>query len=394
MCIQRIALDKPLPKVYAEEMKKRIFFASADILDFELVVQDDLIREVAVTTHPGVDEAELAAKVNFLITTDVASQKILPPQVVWQRGGEREYEADVFEAMVERGMVFEAAEGQVALGETLIGLMDTFDARLRDIAVSRLGAQEYRYPTLIPTSVLEECGNFESFPQILMFVTRLHNDVDTYRAFAAELGARDGGVLPALAHCQNVDYCLPPTMCYHTYHQLRDRQFERDLVITSKGKSFRFESKYYRTLERLWDFTIREIVFLGSKDFVLDCRQTFMEAAFAFIEELDLVGHCEVASDPFFCSPDTAAKILNQRMLELKYELRLNIGAERTVAVGSFNFHDQFFGDRFNLRKDDGERAKTGCVGFGLERLVFAFMCQHGLDEKDWPPVSVGPETL
>jgi seryl-tRNA synthetase len=383
MNVERIALRTPLSRVYAEELEKRLFFASADIAGFELVIQDDFIREVEVTTI-GIDTSRLANKINFLVANDVATQKILPPKIVWHANGKCSYEADLFERLVERDLVAEVAEGQVCLGEPLIRLMDRLDARLKDIATSLLGAQEYRYPTLIPTHVLEECAYFNSFPHMLMFVTRLHNDIDTYRAFSAEYRARKSIGPFALEYCGNTDYCLPPTMCYHTYHQLRNRQVD-DRVVTSRGKSFRYESKYHHTLERLWDFTIREVVFLGNKDFVLECRQKFMQAAFALIEELGLVGHCEVASDPFFCSPDTAAKIFSQKMLELKYELRLNVQETHTIAVGSFNFHDHFFGENFNIKRDNGECISTGCVGFGLERLVFAFLCQRGLDEKNWP---------
>jgi seryl-tRNA synthetase len=386
MVTESIALRRPLAKAYAEEIEKRVFFASADIVGFRLVVQDDLISAVEVTTEPGVDMVKLADKINYLVSNDVASQKLLPPRIIWRSGGKPTYQPDIFERLVEQELAFEAGEGQVCVGEPVIRLMDRLDDQIKGIAASLLGAREYRYPTVIPVRVLQDCGYFDSFPHMLMFVTRLHNDVDTYRDFQTEFHATGQVESLILGHSADPKYCLPPTMCYHTYHQLRDRQFpeEHNQVITSRGKSFRYESKYHRSLERLWDFTIREIVFLGSRDYVLDCRQRFMDAAFALVEELGLAAHCEVASDPFFCSPDTAAKILNQKMLALKYELRMNVEQERTIAVASFNFHDQFFGERFKIARGE-DWIRTGCVGFGLERLAYAFLCQHGLDEAAWP---------
>jgi len=384
MTVSRISLQQPLSKTYAEELERRLFFVSADILDFELVVEADQIQAVNVTTSGAINETQLADKVNFIVANDVATQKLLPHKVIWQSEGRPDYQPNLFARLLEKDLAFQAAEGQVSLSEPLLQLMDGLDARLKQMAVSLLGAREYRYPTLIPTRVLQECGYLDSFPHMLMFTTRLHNDVDTYRAFTAEYQAQGGVGSFALSYCQNTDYCLPPTMCYHTYHQLRNRQLG-DQVVTSRGKSFRFESKYERSLERLWDFTIREIVFMGSRDYVLDCRQRFMQAAFAFMEELGIAGHCEVASDPFFCNLDTAAKIFSQKMLELKYELRLNVEPEHTIAVASFNFHDQFFGERFHIKGEDDDWIRMGCVGFGLERLMFAFLCQHGLDEQQWP---------
>jgi seryl-tRNA synthetase len=174
-------------------------------------------------------------------------------------------------------------------------------------------------------------------------------------------------------------------MCYHTYHQLSGKEVD-NRVITARGKSFRYESKYHRSLERLWDFTIREIVFLGTKDFVLDCRRRLMDATFALLEDLKLEVYCEVANDPFFCRPDTAVKIFSQRMMELKYELRMNTSAAGTISVGSFNYHEQFFAENFTLKSPgEDELIFTGCAGFGLERLVYAFLCQYGLDREHWP---------
>ncbi len=385
MLTEHLSIEKPLPTQFSPELAKRLFFVSDQIVDFNLVEQGGYIRGVEVTTSNPVDVAELAGKVNSL-ASDVALQRIIPSRQIWQSTATRNYQLDLFDQLVARGIAFEPGEGQVGFSEPFIGLMDCFDLQLKTLVMNSLNAKEYRYPTLIPTQALEKVGYFTSFPHLLMFVTRLHSDIDLYRSFMAEYQDRQAVDAYLLTYCQNTDYCLPPTMCYHTYHQYRNRTLapETDFVLTSKGKSFRFESKYYRTFERLWDFTIREIVFVGSRDFVLDCRQKFMDLAIEFITRLGLTGYCEVANDPFFINLDTAEKIWSQRLLELKYELRLNIAPDRSIAVGSFNFHDNFFGQGFNIKRGE-DWIRTGCVGFGLERLTYAFLCQYGLNAQAWP---------
>ena len=52
-----------------------------------------------------------------------------------------------------------------------------------------------------------------------------------------------------------------------------------------------------------------------------------------------------------------------------------------TMAVGSFNYHEDFFGDRFGIQTADGSRVHTGCIAFGLERFVHAVLLQLGVDE-------------
>jgi hypothetical protein len=93
-----------------------------------------------------------------------------------------------------------------------------------------------------------------------------------------------------------------------------------------------------------------------------------------------------VANDPFFCAADSGARSSSQRLLELKYELQLEVGPVDSIAVASFNFHERFFGESFGLSLPDGTPAFSACAGFGLERLAFALMCQHGTEIRDWPP--------
>ncbi len=382
-----IKIDPALAIGHKEELEKRIFFISADISGFELLTDEKQIQGIKLSLLSGADPQLIATNVNKVIQSEIAQQIALPPKVIWRSARHHQaYQEGLFDRLLEKEMVYEMGEGLVCFGDQLIRLMDTLDDVIKNMTVSQFAAQEYRYPTLIRTKALEKCGYFKSFPHMLMFVSRLHNDIDMYQEFQDNYRQKEGIGPYIFPLFKNADYCLPPTMCYHTYHQLQNTRYSenRNQVITSKGKSFRYESKYHRTLERLWDFTIREIVFLGSKDFVLECRQKYMKFTFDIIDKLGLEGHSEVASDPFFCNADSAAKIFNQKMQELKYELRLNVTGDRTIAAASFNFHDEFFGERFNIKRGETEWMRSGCVGFGIERLVYAFISQHGLDEKKW----------
>jgi seryl-tRNA synthetase len=103
------------------------------------------------------------------------------------------------------------------------------------------------------------------------------------------------------------------------------------------------------------------------------------------LERHGIGAYCEVATDPFFVGTGHAAKMTLQTLAESKYELRMPIGPDKSLAVGSFNFHDAFFGERFDIGYADDKPVRTGCVAFGLERLAYAFLCQHGLDPDQWP---------
>jgi len=381
----RVALRSPIGVAHRAEVERRLFFLSADIVGFELAEDEGRIHEIVFRTTRPAEAAALGDKLAHVIEKDIAGRLHVPSKVLWHQGERRAAHPGVYEDMLAGGLVFESGEGQVALGGPVVALMDHFDAAITRIVASRFGAAEFRYPTLIPTHVLEKVGYVTSFPHFLMFVTRLHGDSDVYRAVVADLAG--GGATDLLSRCDNVDYCLPPTMCFHTFHQLAGHRFaaEERRVVTARGKSFRFESRYARSLERLWDFTIREVVCLGDPAFVTKARADLMSDVFAYLEELGLSGYCEVGNDPFFTDADTPGRTTSQRMLELKYELRADVGDDRTVAIGSFNLHDQFFSNAMGIRRIDGDLVSTACAGFGLERLTYAFLCQFGLDPAGWP---------
>ncbi|WP_405602983.1 hypothetical protein OG741_29685 [Streptomyces sp. NBC_01410] len=379
----RIALEEPVAETSRGEFESRIYFVSGLIEKFSLTPVDGWIREVSISTARPIDEADITRKISLLVSRQITPLLSVPQKEIWRSKHQPHLVQNVFEDMLARGMVTEAGEGQMALSGDFLGLMAYLDGRIRDIVGEEFSGREYRYPTLIPFDVIKRTGYLSSFPQYLMFVTRLHSDLDTYAEFQQAFS--EGDADPAvLRNCGQVDYCLPPTMCFHTYHQLRGQAVPNG-VVTARGKSFRFESRYSRSLERLWDFTIREIVFVGSRDFVLGRREDFMNRVFALAEELELAGHSEPASDLFFRQDDTAEQIATQRLMELKYELRLPVAADRTISVGSFNFHERFFAESFDISHTDGVPAYTGCAGIGLERITYAFLCQHGLDPGQWP---------
>lgn len=381
-----VALATPVPASHSEQLAQRVYYVAPDIAAFRLVREGDTITGVELTTAAEADHAALARRLDDVSSTEVLPQRLSTPQVVWRSPHAPRPATGVFDAMAAAGVAHEMGDGAVATGPPFSTVLDALDARVRGIATRRFGAVEYRYPTLVSTAALRRGNYLTSFPQLLMSASRLCVDLDVYRRFVAELDAA-GDPGPLLTrYGTHAGYCLPPTMCFHTYHQFAGRTLAADrLVVTARGRSFRFESRYSRTLERLWDFTIRETVFLGDETTVADLRSGFVTAACALAEELGLAGRVESADDPFFAGRTVPRRVLAQRLGGLKYELRVPAEEGRTFSVASFNVHGTTFGGPYDIRLPDGDVAHTACVGFGLERFAFALFCQHGADIRDWP---------
>lgn len=382
---REVAFSHAIPLAFKEDFERQLFYVSDDIEDFSLVVSPGGIDGVRVQLgRPGADVSAVDARILSAAERCRSWRPRLKPEHVWSNEQERVLAGDTFAQLCSRGIAFQPAEGLVAVDASFALLADYMDATITALVKRVFGAAEYRYPTLIPSAVMKRGGYLHSFPHLLMFVMRLHCDFDVYRAVSQ---AAEGEQLTGLLRQYgDTELCLPPTMCYHTYAQFAGSALPKEgRVFTAKGKSFRFESKYERNLERLYDFTIREVVFVGTGPSVARQRQDLLHEVCRLVERWGLSGFCETASDPFFTEDDGKNSSMAQRLMALKYELRLDVGNGRTIAVASFNRHNDFLGKAYDIRLSDGSTADTACAGVGLERLAFAFLCQHGLDEANWP---------
>jgi len=284
-----------------------------------------------------------------------------------------------------RGQVHQLDRGQYALGPLVTGLMDYFDRRFCGI-FEEFQASERRFPSMIPTRTLQRCDYFSSFPHSINFIHHLHEDVDRIDAFAKRTKA-DGFAAPQADELACCEHVMSPAGCFHWYSQLADQQLGQDGadVATAVGKCFRYEAGNLKGLERLWDFTMRECIFVGPSDKVLARRETSIERLTAFLDELGFNYTIELATDPFFIS-DYKSKSMFQSAFKLKYEIQLTLPyTDGSVAAGSFNYHQSFFGQSFNITLPDGSPAHTGCTAMGLERWAMAFCCQFGVHPKNWP---------
>ena len=55
------------------------------------------------------------------------------------------------------------------------------------------------------------------------------------------------------------------------------------------------------------------------------------------------------------------------------------------TAITSGNVHGDHFGADFSISLPDGSVAQSACVGFGMERIVFALARHHGYALDGWP---------
>ncbi|MGE0442814.1 MAG: hypothetical protein AB7S39_20215 [Gemmatimonadales bacterium] len=275
--------------------------------------------------------------------------------------------------------------GQVALQGPSLGLFRFFDRVFRDFG-EPWSPVHVNTPTLIPATALAKCDYFRSFPQYVTFAAHLKEEFSHISDFRARHQKRESLDEKALADMDTPDACLSPAVCYHIYHMHAGEKIGGPgAAFSVVGKCFRFETTNMRDLRRLWDFTMRELVFVGTRQWVLDEREKAIQRFIPLLDRFGIGAEIRTASDPFFIAPDAAAKTYFQLSSETKYEIAMEIGPDDFMAVGSFNYHTDFFGKAFSVQGGDDTPMHSVCVAFGLERWVHGFVAQHGADPARWP---------
>jgi seryl-tRNA synthetase len=288
----------------------------------------------------------------------------------------------VVDALRERGELWEVAPGVIGLRGNVLALFRRLEHEIALLA--QLDApEEWATPPAIGMSTLDRADYFASFPSWLTAASHLPDDESTLERIATA----DDPVTIARATAASSDAALPPALCYHVFQRLAGKCLTTARLVTLSGTCWRHEGSRITTLERQWAFTMRETVCIGSAGDVEDFRQRMMRAAGALASRLDLDAGFLVATDPFY-APTARGKAIVQRVKGLKHELALPIGTDRSTAAASFNNHEQFFGEAFGITLESDEPASSGCVAFGLERWLLAFLVAHGLDRVSWPSVA------
>lgn len=278
----------------------------------------------------------------------------------------------------------EVHAGLYVYREPVSSLMRFLDDAILARFAKPFQAREEYYPNVIPTDSLGKAHHFTSFPEHLHFLTHLRQDLEVLDGFADRARQEGADIQPDTTELSAIQLVQNPSTCYHCYAAREDSDIGADGAVTATTKCHRFEAANHADFGRMLEFSLREVIFLGSPDYVRDCREQTLDRMEQMAKDWQLFGELLASNDPFFTSDfDTLAG--HQRRMAMKFEYRASIpGAHKGLAVMSSNLHGATFSKSFNI-KQQRRPINTGCLGFGIERLALSIMAQHGRDPLAWP---------
>lgn len=370
---------------------KLIYFASPAVT----AVRRPTAQRLEIEVETSVDPAGLVRDVDVLIGRLRAGYRPLQGKRLFAREAQSpgwgHGAADTTARLLAAGLVRRLGAGSWSFAPAFVALLETLDDRLRRAARRSLGATERAFSALLSTDVLRRAGFVTSFPQNVSFVSHLPQRLDALLRFQEANVAAGRLSFPDGAGLEEPRECLPPAVCYHRFHELAESVLTTDDTITARGTCFRYEARHNMSdLTRLWSFQMREIVFTGSDPFVRASLTRAASVLETLAADLGVSAVCETATDPFFINL-FAQKRYAQLAQELKFELRVPLGGDDSLAVASLNLHQDFFGRAFAVGRADGAPIASGCLAFGLERLALGFLAQHGPDAAAWPAAIAAP---
>ena len=292
---------------------------------------------------------------------------------------------EVVRVLRARGELWDVAPGVTALRGDAALLLRAIERTIAAVCELET-SDEWYVPPAIDFATLARAEYFASFPQWLTLASHLSDDESSLQG-VAELGERVTGARGVLRNAAAAPrVALNPAVCYHVYTALAGSVIDSPRFVTVQAECWRHEGARHATLERAWSFTMREVVCIGSADHAGAFLARSTDRVSELARALDLEPTVAVATDPFF-APASRAKHVLQQMKELKHELLLPISAGSQIAASSFNLHETFFGEAFDITLASGAPATTACVAFGLERWLLAFLVRHGPHAVAWPPL-------
>jgi hypothetical protein len=243
----------------------------------------------------------------------------------------------------------------LTLGDKQTKLFEAVDLIFKNWAVEE-HASQITPPMLLTIEQLNTLEVLTNFPHETILAASI--DLKNWRTPDKDLIRISNTIL------NNAEYVIPKAACYAAYLSYQNSVIqEPGLIITLKGQCCRHE-QHYQPHSRFMGFNMREIILLGTREFVLEKLNYFEQKILSFTTKLDLPIISKTATDPFY---DTqATKKLLQQVSNSKIEFCYN-----DLALASKNYHRNFFGERCQIKNIAGEYIFSGCIAFGLERWLF-----------------------
>ena len=300
-----------------------------------------------------------------------------------KEGVKPRYKEPIFDYLKQTKNIFQVSNGLFAYGGLLLKIMEYFKLKVKELGVKKLKAKELQFPILFPVDSFRKGGYMETFPHHIMFQTTVKSDIEVLNKYAKDEKAKVRILEDHMCIPQNV---IKHAACGPIYPSIENMQIDDEslpLAFFIMDKCFRNESSNVFELARLNEFSMAEIVFVGSAEQTREEIKKAMRLWYYWSDVFELNCSIKTANDSFFAGNYKKLKLF-QLLGDSKQEFRWLLPYCNTyISCSSVNFHRTHFARKYNIKNKESY-CQTACIAFGIERLAYAFLAQHGCNPKNW----------
>jgi len=366
--------ELPLPDLLSDS-DREVIESAAKCYGFGSVTVDKKKLIFVADPNSDLQTSQNLDSLKNLIAKINDTGKRLPTEILRTFNSTRDLvPLEIVGALMSTGQLQVHRPGLFSFSGMFLELMGKLNDKICTTAISR-GAQPVEFPVLVSIDELAKTTVFANFPHFMNFVST-----------SAGPSNVTSGATVFEPHLNPPQQICRSAVCFHSYINHAGQRLKTNILETASGRAFRHENESEVGLDRMREFTMREIIAIGSQSHIESVLEFWTDFICQLMQLGNLQGRLETATDMFY--PDQLENLhFYQKSVRAKVELRLDIpDLQKTIAVASFNCHSHYFSKSYQIELANGEPAFTGCVAFGIERLAYALVAQLGLDRQKWPP--------
>ncbi|MCX8206903.1 MAG: serine--tRNA ligase [Methanothrix sp.] len=305
---------------------------------------------------------------------------------------EIKFNADPTQEMLKRGWIKHgSARGQWIHGPQSTHLFRTFERIVLEEILVPLGYREMIFPKLDTWDVWKRSGHAQGvYPEIYYVCPPKSRDpafweevIDYYKVTHE---------VPLDLIKEKIDYPIGG-MCYAQcptfWVFLQGATLPNDelpiKVFDRSGTSHRYESGGIHGIERVDEFHRIEIVWLGTKQQVLEEAERLKERYRRIFEDILELRWRMAWVTPWFMAQEGRTGLAEMEGAgTIDYEALLPYSGN-WIEFQNLSVNGEKYPKGFSVKAQSGESLWSGCSGVGLERWTSVFLGQKGLDPENWP---------
>ena len=317
-------------------------------------------------------------------------------QLLWQsEKKDHKFFDDPTQAMLKEGWLKRgASRGQWIHGPQSTQMFRTFEKIVLEELLGPLDYREMIFPKLVPWEVWQKSGHAKGvYPEIYYVCPPKTRDPEyweevsdyykvTHEVPTALIKEKIGEPIGGMCYAQ-----CPPFWMYLQGETVPTDEFPIK-VFDRSGTSHRYESGGIHGMERVDEFHRIEIVWLGTKEQVLDSAKELHEKYMHIFNEILELEWRKAWVTPWFMAQEGLTGVAAQTEAgTTDYEAVLPYRGENGewLEFQNVSVNGTKYPSGFNVKCQSGEELWSGCSGVGLERWSSAFFAQKGLNPANWP---------